>query len=211
MPIDFSAEYSQQSDDELLQSASDRHSLTIEAAAALDAELNRRNLTESDRVEHQRFVKRQEQREAKSHRRRTLGPFKYQMSWRDLLWTFAAIGVIFFTYIALPSRYHMNSEWEEPAFIAMAVSVLIAFATRSVFWRNFAFWTSLVISSAIYLVVVHAWTRRVSNLSRGEGELAAFLGIVLFLAVYGLVRLVQRMFSNEEVLTTHSGDSHALE
>src|ERR1017187_847662 len=211
MPIDFSAEYSQQSDDELLQSASDRHSLTIEAAAALDAELNRRNLTETDRVEHQRFVKRQEQREAKSHRRRTLGPFKYQMSWRDLLLTFAAIGVIFFTYIALPSRYHMKPEWQEPAFIVMAMSVVIAFATRSVFRRNFAFWTSLVISSAIYLVVVHAWTRRVSNLSRGEGELAAFLGIVLFLAVYGLVRLVQRMFSNEEVLTTHSGDSHALE
>ena len=63
---DFSAEYSERSNDELLQLASDRHSLTTEAVAALDAELHRRNLTDSDRVEHQRFVKRQEQREAKS-------------------------------------------------------------------------------------------------------------------------------------------------
>src|SRR5438552_3649412 len=131
MPIDFSAEYSEQSDDELLQLASDRHSLTTEAAAALDAELLRRNLNESDRVEHQRFVKRQEQREAKRHRRRTLGPFKYQMSWHDLLWGFAAIGVISLTYTALPSHYHMKPEWEEPAFIAMMTSVLVAFAARS--------------------------------------------------------------------------------
>jgi hypothetical protein len=38
--------------------------LTTEAATALDAELRRRNLTESDRVEHQKFVKRQERRES---------------------------------------------------------------------------------------------------------------------------------------------------
>ena len=69
MPIDFSTEYSERSDDELLQLATQRHSLTTEAAAALDAELRRRNLTDSDRVEHQRFVTRQEQRESKKHRR----------------------------------------------------------------------------------------------------------------------------------------------
>ncbi len=44
---DFSTEYSERSDDELLLLASDRASLTTEAAAALDAELRRRNLTES--------------------------------------------------------------------------------------------------------------------------------------------------------------------
>jgi len=211
MPIDFSAEYSEQSDDELLQLACSRRSLTTEAATALDAELSRRNLTESDRVEHQRFVMRQEQREAKRHRRRTLGTFKYQMSWRDLLWAFAVIGVISFTYSALPNRYHMKPEWQEPAFIVMTTSVSIAFATRSVFWRNSAFWTSLVISTAIQLVVVHEWMRRVSNLSRGEGKLASLLGCVLFLAVYGLVRLMRRIFDNEEAMTMHSGDSHALE
>lgn len=55
MLTDFSTEYSQRSDDKLLHLATQRHSLTTEAAVALDAELRRRNLTESDRVEHQEF------------------------------------------------------------------------------------------------------------------------------------------------------------
>ncbi len=62
MPNEFTTEYSERSDDELLHLASERHYLTTEAVAALDAELRRRNLTESDRIDHQRFVKRQEQR-----------------------------------------------------------------------------------------------------------------------------------------------------
>src|SRR5215469_12025956 len=57
---DFSKEYSDRTDDELLHLATQRHALTPEAVAALDAELRRRNLSESDRVEHQKFVKRQE-------------------------------------------------------------------------------------------------------------------------------------------------------
>jgi hypothetical protein len=43
---DFFTEYSERSDDELLLLASDRASLTTEAATALDAELCRRHLTE---------------------------------------------------------------------------------------------------------------------------------------------------------------------
>ena len=62
---DFSIEYSERSDDELLHLATQRHSLTTEAAAALDVELRRRNLTESDRVEHQKFEERQGRREFK--------------------------------------------------------------------------------------------------------------------------------------------------
>jgi hypothetical protein len=208
---DFSTEYSERSDDELLHLASERHSLTTEAAAALDAELRRRNLTESDRLEFQRFVKRQEHREARGHRRKTFGPFKYQLSWLDLLWAFGAVALISFTYVALPSRYHMKSEWQEAAFIVMMTSVLIAIASRSVFWRKFAFWTSLVISSAVHLVVVHSFTRRRGDLSRSQGRGAALLGFVLFLAVYGFVRLLQRMSRTEGDQTTHSGDGHVLE
>lgn len=48
MLADFSEEYSHQSDDELLQLATQQQYLTTEAAAALGAELRRRNLTESD-------------------------------------------------------------------------------------------------------------------------------------------------------------------
>jgi hypothetical protein len=163
---DFSTEYSERTDDELLHLASQRHFLTTEARTALDAELSRRNLTESDRIEHQRFVKRQEQREAKKHRRKRFGPFKYQLSWRDILWAFAAIALISFSYLALPSRYHMESDWQDAAFIVIMTSVLIAIASRSVFWRNIAFWMSLVMSSAIHLVLVHSWTRRLGDLSR---------------------------------------------
>jgi hypothetical protein len=84
---DFSTEYSERTDDELLQLASARGSLTTEAAAALDAELHRRNLTESDQLEHQRFVKRQEQREARKHRRRkAFGTFRDRLSWLDIFW-----------------------------------------------------------------------------------------------------------------------------
>jgi len=68
--LNFSAEYSERSDDEILLLASDRDSLTGEAATALDAELRRRNLTQSDQVKYQQFVKRNEQREARRRRRR---------------------------------------------------------------------------------------------------------------------------------------------
>jgi len=211
MLSDFSTEYSKRTDDELLHLASQRHFLTTEARTALDAELSRRNLTESDRIEHQRFVKRQEQREAKKHRRKPFGPFKYQLSWRDILCAFAGIALISFSYLALPSRYHMQSDWQDAAFIVMMTSVLIAIASRSVSCRNFAFWMSLVMSSAIHLLLVHSWTRRLGNLNRSQGRGAALLGFALFLAIYGFVRLLQRMFHSEGDQTTHSGEGHVLE
>jgi hypothetical protein len=110
MLYDFSAEYSKRSDDDLLQLASDRASLTSEAVAALDAELRRRNLTESDRLEYERFIKRQEKRETRKRRRKTFGTVKGQMSWLELLWAFVAMALISFTYLALPSRYQMKPD-----------------------------------------------------------------------------------------------------
>ena len=53
MSNDFSTEYSEWGDDELLLLASDPCALTTEAAAALNAELRRRNLTESDQAKYQ--------------------------------------------------------------------------------------------------------------------------------------------------------------
>ena len=60
------------------------------------------------------------------------------------------------------------------------------------------FWISLALSSAIHMFVVHAWTQRVGNLSRGWGKLAILLGCVLFFAVYGFVWLLRRNFYGEE-------------
>jgi len=200
MLTNFSSEYSQRSDDELLHLASDRHSLTTEAAAALDAELHRRNLTESDRVELQKFVRRQGRREQMMRRRKT-GGLNNQLTWLDNLGTLAAMAVISFIYLVLPSRYHLKPDWQDSAFLVMMTSAFIAVAFRSNFWRNFTFWMSLVMSSVIHLVVIHAWKQRVPN--RGEARVAVILGFVLFLAVYGLVRLVQRMFRGEEDQRTH--------
>ncbi len=198
MLMDFSTEYSQRSDDELLHLASARHSLTTEAAAALDAELRRRNLTESDRVEYQRFVRRQEQREARRHRRKTFGTLKDRFTWLDLLWLLLAMGLISFVYLALPSRYQMQRDWEEAAVYAMIVSATIVVGSRRVLWRKFAFWISLVISSAISLVVVHAWTQRVPNPSHGASKGALVLALLLFFAVYAFVRLLQRNLYGKE-------------
>jgi len=93
---DFSTEYSERSDDELLLLASDRASLTTVAAAALDAELRRRNLTESDQVKHQQFVSRNEQREAIRRRRKIFGTRSDRSKWADVFWTLLAIALISF-------------------------------------------------------------------------------------------------------------------
>jgi hypothetical protein len=57
---------------------------------------------------------------------------------------------------------------------------------------------SLVIASAIHLLVVHAWIQREGNFSRGQGKLAVLVGFVLFVAVYALVWLLRRKFYGEE-------------
>ena len=194
---DFSTEYSELSDDELLLLASDRASLTTEAAAALDAELRRRNLTESDQVKHQQFVKRNEQREAKKRRRKIFGTRRDRGAWLDLLWAILAMALISFIYLVLPNRFHMKPDWQEAAVHVMFASVFVVVFSSS-WWRKIGFWMSLILSSAIHLLVVHAWIQRVGNLSRVQGKLAIFLGFVLFFAAYGLVwRLRRNLYGTE--------------
>jgi hypothetical protein len=197
MLSNFSTKYSERSDDELLLLASDRDSLTTEAAVALDAELHRRNLTESDQAKYQQFVKRNEQREAKRRRRKILGTRRDRRSWVDLFWAVIAIALISFTYLALPGRYHLKADWQKAAVDVMFASVFIAVAS-SVLWRKIAFWMSLVSSSAIHLFVVHAWIQRVGNLSRSQGKLAVLLGFVLFFVVYAFVWMLRRNFYGED-------------
>jgi hypothetical protein len=199
MQYDFSTEYSQRTDDELLHLASDRDALITEAAAALDAELRRRNLSESDRVQQQRFVKRQEQRETARRHRKTFGAYKDPSTWLDALWALLACALISFAYLALPRRYHMKPDWQEAAVYVMMTTVIIIIFCRTIFWRKFAFWVSLLISSVIHLVIVHAWTQRVPNLDRGSSKLAFLLGLFLFFAVYGFIRLLRQNFYGKDV------------
>jgi hypothetical protein len=198
----YSTEYSERRDDELLLLASDRASLTTEAAAALDAELRRRNLTESDQAKHQQFVKRNEQREARKHRRKIFGTRRDRGAWLDLFRAIAAMALISFTYLALPSRYHMKPDWQEATEHMMFASVFIAVIGRS-WWRKIAFWMSLVLSSAIHLLIVHAWIQRVGTLSREQGKQAILLGFVLFFPVCGFVWLLRRNFYGTEAREPH--------
>ncbi len=198
MVNDFSTEYSERSDDDLLLLASDRASLTMGAAAALEDELRRRNLTQSDQAKYQQFVKRSERREAKNRRRRVLGTRTDRRSWVDLFWALVAMALISFAYVMLPSRYHLKPDWQENAVDVMFASVFIAIASRAL-WRKIGFWMSLVISSTIHLVIVHAWMQRVGNFSRGQGTLAVLPGFVLFFAVYGIVRMLRRNFFGDEL------------
>lgn len=166
---DFSTEYAEQSDDELLHLVTDRASLTDEAAAALDAELRRRNLTRSDQMKYQRFAHHMERREFRSRRRKIFG--KRQFSWLELLSAFAAMGLISLAYVLLPNRYHLKPEWQDAAVLVMITAVGIAVGWRSL-WRDSAFWMALILSSTMQLVVAHAWVQRSGELSRGlEGWL----------------------------------------
>ena len=167
MLTDPSTEYSHRSDDELLQLATQRRSLTTEAATALDAELRRRNLTESDRIEHQKFRKRQERHEFIGRRRRLFG--KRQFSGLELLSMFAVMAVIACAYLALPKPYHLNPDWEQTAVYLMIPFVIVIVGWRSL-WRDIAFWMAVVISCAIQLAVVHAWVQRAGELRRGAGR-----------------------------------------
>jgi hypothetical protein len=197
MLSEFFASYSERSDDDLLLLASDRASLTTEASIALDAELRRRNLTESDQVKHQQFIKRNEQREARRRRRRIFGSRRDRSQWVDVFWTLLAISLISFTYLALPRHYHLRSDWQEAAINVMFSSVFIAVVGSS-WWKKIGFWMSLLLSSATHIFLVHAWIQRVGNLSRGQGKLAFLLGLVLFFAVYGFVWLLRRNFYGTE-------------
>ena len=199
MSQNFYTDYAERSDDELLHLASDRSSLTDEAAAALQAELSRRNLTEADQAKYQRSVNRMERREFKRRRRKIFG--KRQLSWRELLSVFAAWAVIVCAYFALPTRYHLKPDWEEAAVCVMIASVFVAVGWRHL-WRDQAFWMALILSSTIQLEVAHAWVKRAGELTRGAGKLATLLGFVLFFAIYGCIKLLRRNFYGER--TTES-------
>jgi hypothetical protein len=194
---DFTAEYSQRSDDELLLLASDRADLTTEAAAALDAELRRRNLRESDKLKFQKFIQRTERREAGKRRKKIFGTRARLRSWVDLLLGLLIIVLISFTYQVLPGEYHMRADWQEAAEQVMFASVFIVVFGRSL-WRKIGFWISLIFSSALHVVVVHAWVQRAGKFSRDQGNLAILLGFVLFGIVYGLVWVLRRNFYGEE-------------
>jgi membrane protein YdbS with pleckstrin-like domain len=200
MANDLFTGFSDRSDEELLHLASARRSLTTEAAASLDVELRRRNLTESDRLEYQRSVKRAEQLEARQHRRKPLDPLKKQLTWLDLLCLLPAIVLILIADVALSGRYHIRSEWANAAAFAIIVMLFIVVGTKRIFWQKLSFWLSLLISSAICLSIFHFWLQRSPNPPYGAGRGVAVFGLFLFLGIYKLGEFLRKSF--------HAGEQH---
>jgi hypothetical protein len=200
MVNNFSSEYAQLSDGELLHLASDRDSLTPEATRSLDAELELRHLTESDRIKHQQSVVRMEKREAKRRRRKIFGPRSREPApWLEMFCALIVFALLWIVYIAIPSRFHMKADWEQSLPEVLIATFSIAVVSR-IWWRRIAFWFSLVVSSTIHLVAVHAWRQRFGDLSRGRGKLAVLGGLLLFGAVYGLISFLRRNFYGDEAI-----------
>jgi hypothetical protein len=77
----FQHEYAQLSDDELLQLASDRQSLSDNAQLALDGEMRNRNLTSVDFAKQKAFVKKNEQHETRRRNRKLFGHRRGLLAW----------------------------------------------------------------------------------------------------------------------------------
>lgn len=81
----------------------------------------------------------------------------------------------------------------------MFSSVFLAVSVSS-WWRKAAFWVALCISSAIHVMLVHLWVKRVGTLwgHRPQGQFAILLGIILFFVVYGCGFQLHRRFYGGE-------------
>lgn len=95
MFADFQREYRELRDEELLQIASDRESLTENAKSALDAEIRNRNLTTADLAKHENFVKRNDQRETAKRNRILFRGRRTLLAWvRFALWTLLGLSAV---------------------------------------------------------------------------------------------------------------------
>lgn len=193
-------EYAHFTDDELLQLASERSSLTDEAKAALDTELQHRNLTGIDVEKHSRAVKRVVWRETRSRNRKLFGTRIHQKSGIQtlvaLFYTGVALYLIWLAYSVVPARYRLSEDWQETATYVVFCSVLLAVWFFREWGRRLAFWISLLVSSTAHALIVHTWIARIGTdmlwRSRGEAKLAMFLGLMLFFLLYGGWALVRQ-------------------
>ena len=204
MATEFFHEYSRLSDDELLEIASDRLSLTDDAQSALDAEMSTRDLTLADVQEHQRFVERNRQRETWRQNRKVFGSRRDRQTKIEALvsffWLALGIAVVVFVYLSLPRQYRLSADWEETAlFVMLGSGCMLVVGTA--LWRKVRYWLSLLVSSTCHALLVHAWIVRGGSLadkSRAYGDLAILAGPVLFAVVYGFLHQLRRKLDAED-------------
>ncbi len=199
-----SQQYTRLSDDELLQVASERASLTDDAKSGLDAEMRSRNLTVTDVEKHQNFVRKSNHLEVRRRSRKLFGTRRTRQDWVEtavaLFWSALVMALISIAYLALPLRYHFSPDWQEAGFYVMFGSVVMVVICGE--WRRrTGFWISLLISATAQWLIVHAWIVRVGSLDgtghRGDRRLAALIGPVLFLIIYGSGYVVRQKVYGE--------------
>ena len=198
-------DYTTLTDDELLQLASDRDSLTDGAQSALDNEIRNRNLTPSDLAKHVNLVNRSDQRETRRRNRKLFGTRRTRRDWVEtavaFFWMLVVMALISAEYLALPSRYRFSNNWQEAALYVMFSSVFLAVISAEL-RPKVRFWIALLISSTIHLFLVHAWIVRIGSIDWRshwfDRRLAILFGPVLFLIVYGCGFQLRKKFYGEE-------------
>ena len=158
--------------------------------------MRNRGLTNDDLANHQNLLKQSEQRETRERARKLR---RKTTSWVDgvvtSFWAAFGFALIWIAYLAVPSRYHFSSYWQEAAGYAIFASAFIVAASFGLRLGKVTFWISLLISSVAHACIVHAWIVRTGSLDgygrRGEGKLAILLGPVLFVVVYGSLNFLR--------------------
>jgi hypothetical protein len=202
MPTDFSTEYSHRRDDELLRLASERDALTGEAAAALDVELRRRNFTDSDVIEYQKFARLQERLEQRNQRRKASGTLADPQSLLNKLVALAFGGGIYFAYRAIPNPYRLSPGWEQAATNVLVAATVIVYMMGD--WRKVSFWRMLTISSTIQLLVLRIFAERLPKFDYGPSTIGIVIGIIIFFLLYAVNWIWQRNAAHEDSWTGQS-------
>jgi hypothetical protein len=179
--MNFSENYAQLIDNELLMVAASRADLVPEAALAINSEMARRGLSDQDAHAKKRDVARLEIEEARKQRPSPKGTkyFVAQIRGRWLLLLLSPTLLV----VLLSFPHVVPEEWVLPIIFASYGAVIAISAVQPWLRQTRSFWFSLPVAFIVQLFVGHIITVRLAPQSRGELKGAAFLAI---LAGYGV-------------------------
>jgi hypothetical protein len=195
----FEQRYASLSDDELLMIAADRMDLTDEATLALDAEMQRRGLSDEQARQKKGEVERLTEEEAKAHLREAKDT-KYFVGKPKIYWAILIAVLVATAYLILvPRQLRIPKEWEEPAAAALTGACMAPFIVRSWVRQKLSFWIALAVSSATQVLLCDWLFQHYPLHSRGEDKGIWFASLGAgYLLGGALFLLVQRLTPQEE-------------